>query len=68
MRRFHLQRDEDATGTSGIGTVAEGVVFANGKVALSWLTPISSVAIYDAIGHVEHIHGHGGKTRVVWEE
>ena len=33
MRRFYLQRDEDATGISGTGKVAEGILFSTGWVA-----------------------------------
>jgi hypothetical protein len=42
MRRFELHRDEDATGISGVGKVAEGVQFSSGEVALKWMTPIWS--------------------------
>ena len=66
MRRFNLNRIEDETGISGTGIVAEGVVFAGGKVALSWRTAHTSVAIYDSLRAVEAIHGHGGKTRIEW--
>jgi hypothetical protein len=64
-RFFELHRDEDETGISGTGVVAQGVIFDSGKVALSWLTEHTSVAVYDSIRDVERIHGHGGKTRVV---
>lgn len=66
MRRFYLQRDQDATGVSGTGRVAEGVIFSNGWVALTWLTQFTSVVFYPAIEHVEHIHGHQGLTRIVY--
>lgn len=59
-------RDADVSGVSGTGHVAEGVQFASGKVVLSWLAPTSSVAVYDGVADVEKIHGHEGKTRVVW--
>ena len=65
-RRFHLQRDLDATGTSGTGRVADGVQFTDGVVALRWMTAISSTAVYDSVDDVESIHGHAGATRVVW--
>ncbi len=68
MRRFHLQRDVDLTGVSGAGTVAEGVQFADGSCALRWLTATASTAIYASIGDLEAIHGHGGRTRVVWQD
>lgn len=66
MRRFNLNRIEDETGISGTGIVAEGVVFANGKAALSWRTSHTSVAVYDSMFALEAIHGHGGRTRIEW--
>jgi len=66
MRKFILERTEDESGVSGTGTVAEGVEFSNGKVAMSWLTDTSSLGIYECIEHVTYIHGHGGKTKVVY--
>ena len=63
-RRFRLVRHEDESGVSGTGMVAEGVVFTNGRVAMSWLTMPGSEAFYQSIKDVEAIHGHGGKTVV----
>lgn len=70
MKEFHLQRNEDESGVSGTGKVAEGVIFSDGKVAMSWLedktdVDASSVGVYDSIEDVRKIHGHGGKTEVV---
>lgn len=64
--RFTLERDEDPTGVSGTGTVAEGAMFADGKVAMRWNGEHRSTVVYDAIGDVEAIHGHDGKTRIEW--
>lgn len=68
-RAFHLQRDDDETGVSGTGVVAEGVEFSDGTVALRWTSawPTSVVFHERGMESVEHVHGHGGKTRVVWE-
>jgi hypothetical protein len=68
IRRFHFERTEDASGVSGCGRVAEGVVFTNGKVALEWLSDHSSTALYDSIQDVEHIHGHEGRTKIVFDD
>jgi hypothetical protein len=65
-RRFQLRRDEDETGVSGTGTVAEGVEFTSGMVAMTWLSPHRCVNVYESIKTVEQLHGHGGKTVVVW--
>lgn len=68
MRTFHIHRDEDESGVSGTGIVAEGVLFSNTKVILSWLTIHKSIAIYDSLAEMLAIHGHGGKTRLVWDD
>lgn len=65
-RRFRLMRREDETGVSGTGHVADGVRFVDGAVALRWRTDTTSTAFYDSIAAVEKIHGHGGKTEVLW--
>jgi hypothetical protein len=66
MRRFHLVRQRDKTGISGEGVVAEGAISTTGRAVLFWLTHIHSVAIYDTLDALLHVHGHGGSTRVVW--
>lgn len=69
MKRFYLHRLEDETGVSGIGIVAEGVQFTGGICVLSWLAKIRSIAaIYDSIDIVDKLHGHNGKTIVVWAD
>lgn len=65
-RRFVLRRVEDASGVSGVGDVAEGVQFSDGTAVLRWRTARSSTATYDSIEDVEAIHGHGGRTLIVW--
>ena len=65
---FQLLRDEDPSGVSGVGRVAVGVVFPSGKVVLEWLGSHYTFGIYDNLKRVEHIHGHGGKTRIVFQE
>lgn len=66
MRRFKLHRDEDVNGMSGTGVVVEGVEFTNGSVAYQWLTTWRTTTFADSIEIVERVHGHDGKTRVVW--
>jgi len=66
LRIFQLVRDEDPSGVSGVGRVAVGVVFPSGKVVLEWLGSHNTLGIYDDLRRVEHIHGHGGKTRIVF--
>jgi hypothetical protein len=66
MRRFHLQRQEDTSGISGTGNVAQGVEFDDGTCAMRWLTEFRSTALYDNIRDLVKIHGHNGATIVVW--
>ncbi len=67
FRRFELIRYEDKTGISGIGKIAEGVIFSSGKCALAWtIKDIPSVTIYDSVEQVIAIHGHDGKTELKW--
>lgn len=65
MVRYVLERSEDETGVSGTGTVAEGVIFSDGRCAMRWFGDLSSIAVYNSIRDVEAIHGHNGKTRIV---
>lgn len=66
MRRFRLVRAVDSTGISGIGIVAWGVQFPDGKVVTRWNGKIAQVSVWEGIEDVYAIHGHGGDTRVVW--
>ena len=66
--RFHLQRDEDETGISGTGVVAYGVQFPDGTCVLRWDTAVNSTTFYASINDVEYLHGHAGRTRIVWDD
>ncbi len=68
IRTFLLRRTEDESGISGTGNVAEGVEFSNGKCVLCWITQYRSVTVYDSVRELVSIHGHDGKTKVVWED
>lgn len=65
MKPFWLERIEDESRISGVGLVAEGVVFTNGWCAMTWLTEYTSIAFYQSIKEVEAIHGHAGNTRIL---
>ncbi len=67
-RYFQLHRHEDVSGTSGTGIVAEGVEFTNGMCAVSWLSLAHCVNVYKDIKTVETVHGHDGKTKIVFVE
>ncbi len=66
MRRFQLHRIEDASGVSGTGVVAQGIEFDDGHCAMRWLTATASTAFYATVADLETIHGHEGRTKVVW--
>lgn len=68
LRRFHFERVEDASGVSGVGVVAEGVQFTNGHVALTWLSAHPSINLYDSIEDVQLIHGHEGRTKIIFDD
>lgn len=67
MRRFLLRRVEDVSGISGVGDVAEGILFSTGKAVLQWMTEFRSVAVYDSLDELMEIHSHDGRTLLlVW--
>ncbi|ASR77374.1 hypothetical protein SEA_EVY_115 [Streptomyces phage Evy] len=67
MRLFELHRDIDESGVSGTGKVTQGVQFDDGQVCMLWLTALKGYPqVYPHIERVLEIHGHDGKTRVVW--
>lgn len=68
MRQFYLERYIDESGVSGTGIVACGVILPSGRVVMEWVTGIASLGVYDSVDEVETVHGHGGKTRVVFTD
>lgn len=65
-RRFVLKRDSDVSGTSGTGVVAEGIEFSNGQCVIHWISQLEAVEIVANMSTVEKIHGHEGKTSIIW--
>lgn len=66
-RLFELIRDVDVSGVSGTGKVAEGAVFSDGTAVVHWIGQWSTTAVHcQGIDSVREIHGHAGRTRVVW--
>ena len=66
MKQFYLVRTEDTSGVSGTGRIAEGVVFSNGWCVLGWMSGHPSLEYFQSIADLEAVHGHGGKTKVVF--
>ena len=64
LLRFVLIRDEDLTGVSGTGVVAEGIIFTSGEVVIHWLREPFSMGLYQSLEDVIFIHGHGGRTKM----
>jgi hypothetical protein len=69
IRRFVMIRFQDETGISGVGVVACGVEWPDNSVSLRWLGETPSFVNYEqGIDHVEKVHGHGGKTIILFYE
>lgn len=67
MQPFVLYRNEDITGISGTGVVAQGILFQDGKVVLRWVVgDHRSTVVWDSMKAVEEIHGHGGATTIIY--
>lgn len=67
MRRFHLKRLVDVSGSSGEGTVAEGVEFLGGLAVIHWFpgnVGACATGIYPSVEDLIKIHGHSGNTVV----
>lgn len=68
MRTFKLNRIKDHSNVSGVGIIAEGVEFSDGRCAIRFLTSTRSTAVYDSMTDLVAIHGHGGDTQVVYDD
>jgi hypothetical protein len=66
VRRFRLARDVDVSGVSGVGIVADGVVFPDGVSVIRWRGERQSTVVWPSVEDVEAIHGHNGATRIEW--
>lgn len=65
-RRFRLVRDVDITGVSGIGVVADGVVWPDQTATVRWRGDRPSTVNWGHVDDALHIHGHDGRTRIEW--
>lgn len=65
MKNFYLLRHEDVHARSGVGIVAEGTIFDNGMVAMTWLSKWDTVTMFKNIRAVRDLHGHDGRTEIV---
>lgn len=67
MKLFYLLRHQDVNGQSGTGVVAEGVIFDSGRCAMTWLSEIQTVTVFDSIVEIGKLHSHEGRTEVIVE-
>ncbi|MFD3748361.1 hypothetical protein [Nocardia sp. NPDC058633] len=67
-RTFEFHRDADVSGVSGTGVVADGIVFDDGHVALRWRGERRSTVTWSSVEDAIAVHGHDGKTRLVWTD
>lgn len=65
-RRFLLVRNTDITGVSGVGVVADGVVFPDGTTVMRWRTRHASTVVWAGVDEAMQVHGHAGATRIEW--
>jgi hypothetical protein len=72
---FTIIRDQDITGISGTGHVADGVVFPDGVAVVRWRDlggPAAergvqpTTVVFPSLEAVEALHGHNGATRIVF--
>lgn len=66
---FALNRAHDPSGVSGVGVVATGVVWPDGRAAMRWTgaTPptghdqcVRQLNLFDDVAEIAAVHGHGG--------
>jgi hypothetical protein len=66
-RLFRLVRHTDPSGVHATGTLAEGVEWSDGTVALRWRGPWPSTSTWDdGVDSVLAVHGTGGRTQIHW--
>lgn len=64
--RLKLRRHEDVSGVSGLGNVADGVLWPDGTASIRWRGEHPSVVFWDrGRVSVEFVHGHDGRTEIV---
>jgi hypothetical protein len=74
IRTFEVIRQEDESGVSGVGLVAEGVIFSDGTCITRWVSHISpgrSTVVWDSYGAFSavHISSHpNNKTQVIFND
>jgi hypothetical protein len=67
MRVYYLRRDEDVSGNSGCGRVAQVAEFDDGTAVLHWnlganASGVASTETFSSISDLLQIHGHHGRS------
>lgn len=68
IRTFHVIRDEDMSGVSGTGVIAEGVLWSNGHVDVRWLSIHKITEHAESVAEWVAVHGHEGRTKIVFDD
>lgn len=66
LRTFEFHRDQDVTGYSGTGVVADGVTFDDGTTVVHWRGERRSTVVWPSVEDAIAVHGHDGATRLVY--
>jgi len=70
-RLFKMVRNNDETGVSGTGVVADGIEYPNGMVSVCWRSKTPSVNVYRSFVEFKHVHidAHpSNDTEIHWAE
>lgn len=67
-KTFRLVRTQDISGVSGVGIVAQGVEWYNGRVTIAWLGSFPTIEHADNLHQIEELHGHDGSTKIEWDQ
>lgn len=67
MKTYYLRRDEDVSGKSGCGRVAQVAEFDDGTAVLHWnlganQSGVSSTEVFTSIHDLLRVHGHDGRS------
>ena len=67
MKTYYLRRDEDVSGNSGCGRVAQVAEFDDGTAVLHWnlganQSGVASTEVFASITDLLRVHGHNGRS------
>jgi hypothetical protein len=67
MRVYYLRRDEDISGNSGCGRVAQVAEFDDGTTILHWnlganQSGVASTEVFGSVSDLLRVHGHNGRS------